>query len=96
MKFEHYLHDGSEEEDFLSVFEKSKMAAKSWDLDQSNYVKNLPMTWGIFSQSFMILAQIVFELCAFLRGGKIIIIITIINIAVGDSDAGLRGSGVSA
>ena len=56
MKFEHYLHGGSEEEDFLSIFEKSKMAAKSWDLDQSNYVKNLPMTWGIFSQSFMILA----------------------------------------
>ena len=41
----------------------------------------------------MILAQIVFELCAFLCGGKIIIII---NIAVGDSDAGLRVSGASA
>ena len=55
------------------------MAAKSCDLDQSNYVKKLPMTYGIFSQSFMILAQIVFELCAFMCGGKIIIIIIIIN-----------------
>ena len=86
------------------------MAAKSCDLDQSNYVKKLPMTYGIFSQSFMILAQILIEIFVCLCGGKIIIIIIInatetigllrsleaLNIAVGDSDAGLRVSGASA
>ena len=71
------------------------MAAKSSDLHPSNYGKKLPMTWGIFSKSFVILAQILIEIFVCLCGGKIIIII-IINIAVGDSDAGLRGSGASA
>ena len=66
------------------------MAAKSCDLHQSNYGKKLPMTWSIFCESFMILAQILIEIFACLCGGKIIIII--INIAVGDSDAGLRDS----
>ena len=64
------------------------MAAKSCDLHQSNYGKKLPMTWSIFCESFMILAQILIEIFACLCGGKIIII----NIAVGDSDAGLRVS----
>ena len=50
------------------------------------------MMWGIFSESFMILAQILIEIFAYLCGGTIIII----NIAVGDSDAGLRDSRTSA
>ena len=41
---------------FFKIFEKSKMAAKSCDLHPSNYGKKLPMTWGIFSESFMNLA----------------------------------------
>ena len=59
------------------------MAAKSCDLDQSNYVKNLPMTCCIFSQSFMILAQILNEIFACLCGGTIIIIIRIPTKTIG-------------
>ena len=59
------------------------MAAKSCDLHQPNYAKKLPMIWGIFSESFMILAQMLIEIFACLCGGTIIIMIRIPTKTIG-------------